>query len=422
MGTVYLAHDSQLERPVALKVPRFSADDGPEVRQRFLSEARAAATIEHPNICPVYDVGESDGILYLTMAYLEGPSLAQLLQERNDRGTTPLPPRQAVALVSKLARALQEAHDRGIIHRDLKPSNVILNPRGEPILLDFGLARRLRHADARLTQSGQPLGTPAYMSPEQVFGAVQVMGPGCDVYSLGVILYQLLTGRLPFEGSMAEVLAQIVTRRPDPLSKHRPDLDPRLEAICQKALCKEIAERYAAMRDFAAALDDYVHGNSPAVGQVANLPGVPTGRRPAPRARWALLAGGAAAVVLLAAVVWWMVPSKGAVRIELDDPQAAVEVQVDGEAIDSPGLKESLRLRPGKHHLLVTGKNIQPVNEFFTVVRGENPPLRVRLVLNPLRREHDDEDHDRRHGGEREREKRHREDDGREKREREIDD
>jgi hypothetical protein len=175
------------------------------------------------------------------------------------------------------------------------------------------------------------------------------------------------------------------------------------------------------MRDFAAALDDYVHGGSPAVGQVAELPERVAGRRPAPRVRRLLLAGGAAAVVLLAVVVWWMVPSRGTVRIELDDPQAAVEVQVDGEAIDSPGLKEPLRLRPGKHRLLVTGKNIQPVNELFTVVRGDNPPLRVRLVLNPTRREHDD-DHERRPGDERERERRHREDDGRERREREIDD
>src|SRR5262249_41827182 len=163
-----------------------------------------AANVHHPNICPVYDVGEINGTPYLTMAYLEGQSLAQLLKGR------PLPVRQAAGLVSKLALALQEAHDRRVVHRDLKPSNVMIDQRGEPVILDFGLAHRLCPGEVRLTRSGQPLGTPAYMAPEQV-GGVRGMGPACDVYSLGVILYELLTGRVPFEGSLAEVLGQIVT-------------------------------------------------------------------------------------------------------------------------------------------------------------------------------------------------------------------
>jgi hypothetical protein len=398
MGTVYLAHDSQLDRPVALKVPQFTAADGPEVRQRFLSEARAAATIEHPNVCPVYDVGEIDGTPYLTMAYLPGQPLARLLA-----GAAPLPQRQAAGLVRQLTAALQAAHERGVVHRDLKPSNIIINERGEPVLLDFGLARRLRQDGARLTQTGQPVGTPAYMSPEQVAGAVRVMGPGCDIYALGVILYQLLTGRLPFEGSVAEVLGQIVTRRPEPPSKQRPDLDPRLEAICLKALSKEVAGRYASMRDLGAALTDYLRGEPPPVD----------GRGVRPRAAWLgrkrlwlLLGGGlvAAAVVLLAGFLW-VANSRGTIGIELDGPRAEVEVQVDGERVESAGGTEPLRLRPGKHHLLVTGKQIQPVSTSFTVARGDNPALRVQLVprvdaaadpgppppVTPRRR-HDDDD------------------------------
>jgi hypothetical protein len=375
MGAVYLAHDAHLDRPVALKVPQFTPDDDPELRQRFLSEARAAATIEHPNICPVYDVGEINGIPYLTMAYLEGQSLAQLLE-----GPMPLPPRQVAALVRKLALALQEAHDCGIIHRDLKPSNVMMNRRGEPIILDFGLARRVRPGDVRLTRTGQPVGTPAYMSPEQVAGAVEVMGPGCDIFSLGVILYQLLTGRLPFEGSIAEVLGQIVSRRPEPPTRHRPDLDPGLERVCLKALSKEVADRYACMRDFAAALADFLpEGDQRAGVRIAGSAAAPIPwfrRKPF---RLVLASAGALTGLLLAGVVLWISTSRGTVRIELNDPRTPVEVQVDGERVESGGLNEPLRLRAGKHHLLITGNTIETVSESFIVARGDNPVLRVRL-------------------------------------------
>jgi hypothetical protein len=415
MGAVYLAHDSQLDRQVALKVPQFTAEDGPEVRQRFLSEARAAATIEHPNVCPVYDVGEVNGTLYLTMAYVQGVSLAQL-----QVGATPLPERQAASLVRQLTVALQAAHERGIIHRDLKPSNIIINPRGEPVILDFGLARRLRQDEARLTRSGQPLGTPAYMSPEQVAGAIGVMGPGCDIYALGVILYQLLTGRLPFEGSMAEVLGQIVTQQPPAPSKYRAGLDPRLDAVCLKALSKRVPDRYGSMRDLGAALADYLRSGPPPAANpidraVAATTSVGRGARPRPawlgRKRLLLAAGGLAfagvmAVVLLASVIIWTTSSRGTIRIELEGPRAGVEVKVDGAPVDSAGTEEPLQLRPGEHHLLVTGEQIQPVSTSFTVVRGDNPVLRVRLEpraddpdSKPSpgargRRHHDDDDWD----------------------------
>jgi tRNA A-37 threonylcarbamoyl transferase component Bud32 len=386
MGTVYLAHDTQLDRQVALKVPRFTAADGPEVRQRFLTEARAAATIEHPHVCPVYDVGEIDGTPYLTMAYLQGQSLGQLLQARG-----PLSARQAAALVRQLALALQTAHERGIIHRDLKPSNVMIKARGEPVLLDFGLARRLRQGDIRLTHSGQPLGSPAYMSPEQVAGAVAVMGPGCDIYSLGVILYQMLTGRLPFDGPLAEVLGQIVTQQPVPPSKYRPALDPRLDAVCLKALSKEVAGRYATMRDFAAALGSWLRESRspttapPAPLAAAPLPALARDVRPAVawlrwKPLWLALAAGVAAAVVLAGGLLWSARSTATVQIELDGPPAQVEVRVDGERIDSAGLTEPLQLSPGRHHLLVTGSKIETVSESFTIVRGDNPALRVKLV------------------------------------------
>src|SRR5260370_6246500 len=200
MGTVYLAHDSQLQRRVALKVPHIDADAGPGVLQRFYREARSAATLNHPNICPVYDVGAHDDIPFLTMAYVEGQTLAAMIEDGQ-----PLPERAAIRIASTLAQALYEAHSRGVIHRDLKPANVMMNPRNEPVVMDFGLARQANRGAARQTGAGAVIGTPAYMPPEQVRGEVDAMGPGCDIYSLGVILYQPLTGRVPFEGPVAAV-------------------------------------------------------------------------------------------------------------------------------------------------------------------------------------------------------------------------
>jgi serine/threonine protein kinase len=398
MGAVYLARDSQLDRLVALKVPRFTAAEGVEVRQRFLSEGRAAATIEHPYICPVYDVGEIDGTPYLTMAYVEGTTLAQRLEHG-----TALPEQQAVALVRLLAGALQAAHERGIIHRDLKPSNIILNRRGEPVILDFGLARRMHVADARLTQCGQPLGTPAYMAPEQATGAVEAVGPGCDVYALGVILYQMLTGRLPFEGSVTEVLGQIVSRPPEPPSNFQPGLDRRLESICLKALNKRVIDRFADMRAFGTALEGYAKdklrqsaSNSTNVLSDSSLTGWVRRKK-----SWLLVVGGAAAT-LAAFLGFIMMRSPANVRIDLEGAQTEVVIQLDGEQVDRDALNQPLRLKPGPHHLLITGSQIQPVSKSFTVSRGDNLPVVIALVASPAagdpspptRRRHKDDDDD----------------------------
>jgi predicted Ser/Thr protein kinase len=258
MGSVYLAHDSQLDRRLALKVPLFTEADGPETLQRFYREARSAATLAHPNICPVHDVGTIDGIHYVTMDYIEGKPLSELIGS-----TKRLPQKAVAAVVRKLALAMQEAHQKGIIHRDLKPANVMINQRNEPVIMDFGLARRAQE-DVRLTKSGSILGTPAYMAPEQVGGDVKAIGPGCDIYSLGVILFEMLTGQLPFSGPVTAVLGQILTQEPPRPASLRPDLDPALEAICLKAMAKKQSDRYGSMRDLAAALTAYLKGESAA--------------------------------------------------------------------------------------------------------------------------------------------------------------
>ena len=306
MGSVYLAYDPQLDRRVALKVPRFSPEDDPEIQQRFYREARAAADLQHPNLCPLYDVGEIGGIRYLTMAYLEGSPLANLL-----RPGEPLPEEQAAGVISKLARALQEAHARGVVHRDLKPSNIIIDRNGEPVIVDFGLAWRSGGRDPRLTQSGDFLGTPAYVAPEQVRGDLEAPGPGCDIYSLGVILYEMLAGRLPFHGSAAVVLGEVQHVEPPRPSQFRPGLDPALEAICLKAMAKRPEHRHASMAELAAALEQYLEGTF----QVTVL-------RPRRTLRLLLAAAGAAALVLAGVIITVAITSKK-VKVEISRTEDA---------------------------------------------------------------------------------------------------
>jgi serine/threonine protein kinase/formylglycine-generating enzyme required for sulfatase activity len=243
MGTVYLAEDTQLQRQVALKTPHFDKDPSGELLERLYREARAAATLRHPHICPVHDVGQIDGTHYISMAYIEGHPLSAFI-----RANKPQPERQILIVIRKLAQALSEAHEHKIVHRDLKPANIMVDKRGEPLIMDFGLARQVRpDEEVRLTHSGMLVGTPAYMSPEQVGGEPDKIGPLTDEYSLGVILYELLTGQLPFRGSMMAVLGQIVTKDPTPLSQLRPGLDPRIEAVCSKMMAKEPSDRFPSL-------------------------------------------------------------------------------------------------------------------------------------------------------------------------------
>jgi serine/threonine protein kinase/formylglycine-generating enzyme required for sulfatase activity len=253
MGAVYLAEDGLLRRKVALKVPHFGRAAGTGVIERFYREAQVAAGIQHPNICPVHDVGEVGGIHYLTMPFVEGRPLSRLIEPDH-----PWPARQAVALVRQLALALAVMHRGGLIHRDLKPGNILVREDGEPVVMDFGLARSFSDPGQRMTATGQVMGTPVYMPPEQVRGEQSALGPGADVYSLGVILYELLTGQPPFGGPLAMVCAQILHAGPPPPSRLRPELSPELDAVCLKALAKQPEQRYPSMVEFAAALQGWL--------------------------------------------------------------------------------------------------------------------------------------------------------------------
>ncbi|MFM7151162.1 MAG: protein kinase domain-containing protein, partial [Gemmataceae bacterium] len=208
MGAVYLAEDTQLARQVALKIPLFEGKSASQRAERFLREAQAAAALHHPNICTVFDVGQIDGRPYLTMAYIEGRSLEEFIDPDEL-----MPVTRALDLAGKIALALAESHAKGIVHRDLKPANIMITQRGEPVVMDFGLAKRNDESDAqeaRLTREGAILGTPSYMAPEQVNGDLAKIGPATDIYALGVILFEMLTGQTPFQGSLTAILGQIL--------------------------------------------------------------------------------------------------------------------------------------------------------------------------------------------------------------------
>lgn len=268
MGAVYLAHDTQLNRAVALKVPTFGERSPANMIERFYREARSAATLTHPNICPVYDVGENEGTHFISMGFIEGRPLSDYIESGKKQAE-----RQAAAVIKKLAMALQEAHDKGIIHRDLKPANVMIDQRSEPIVMDFGLARVTNdQEEAKLTREGTVMGSPAYMAPEQVEGSKQ-LGPAADIYSLGVVLYELLTGQTPYQGSVVSVIGQVLAAQPKPPEELRNDLSPEVSAICLKAMSKIPADRFASMKEFAQALNAFIKGDSDAIETFVELSG-----------------------------------------------------------------------------------------------------------------------------------------------------
>ena len=252
MGAVYLAQDSQLGRQVALKVPFFGGSESPQRAERFVREARSAAVLQHPNICTVFDAGQIDGRPFITMAYIAGTPLEQEIDP-----DAPMPQLRAAEIVRKIALALEHAHGKGIVHRDLKPANVMMAADGEPVVMDFGLAKRVADVDpneAKLTRLGGLLGTPSYMSPEQVKGESSAVGPATDVYALGVMLFEMLTGEAPYTGALAVVIGRILTAPVPPVQEFRPDVDVRLDAICRKAMAKKPADRFPSMAEFADAL------------------------------------------------------------------------------------------------------------------------------------------------------------------------
>ncbi len=346
MGTVYLAHDTELNRPVALKIPKL--DGSPQTTSlidRFYREARAAATLQHRNICPVYDVGLIEKKHYITMAYLEGRTMAEYLKDEK-----PIDPVFAATIIKQLARALAVAHANGVVHRDLKPANIMIDEHQEPVVMDFGLARRDEgDQSSHLTQSGMILGTPAYMSPEQIEAIQDEIGPASDQYGLGVVFYQLLTGKLPFSGSATALIGKILTEEPVPPSKLNKNLNPELESICLKMMAKDAEKRYSSMNELADRLSDWIQRNKTTVKNetdfsttfIANSLSDQTGKeasatpitdtsrkKPSGSAKW--IAGGLILPLLvLAAVI--IIKFKDGTSVEIpNDQEVQIEADSDG--------------------------------------------------------------------------------------------
>ncbi len=284
-GTVYRAYDPQLDREVALKVPLPGTLDSPERVERFLREARAAAQLRHPHIVPLFEAGGQAPQYYIAAAFVDGRTLTEAI------GAQALDFRQAAQVVRQLAEALAYAHDQGIVHRDVKPANVLLDSKGAAHLLDFGLAHRKELS--KLTQAGAILGTPAYMAPEQGLSGEEEPVPASDQYSLGVVLYELLTSRVPFEGPAEVVMFHALHSEPKPPRQVNPQVPLDLETICLKGLAKRPAERYGSCQELAEDLRRWLEGEPIKARRLGAVERV---------ARWCwrnpLVAGLAAAVVL----------------------------------------------------------------------------------------------------------------------------
>ena len=245
MGVVYKARQISLDRVVARKMIRSGELAHDAEVERFRTEARAAANLEHSGILPIYEIGERNGQHFFTMAYIEGGSLRDLLVDG------PLPPGKAAEFVQRTANAMQHAHEKGILHRDLKPANILVDPSGKPKVADFGLAKRMEE-DSGLTASGTAMGTPSYMPPEQALGKGDEIGPQADIYSLGAVLYCLLTGHPLFAAdNYLETIKQVIDKEPAPPRTLNPAIPKDLETICLKCLRKEQRSRYKSAAELA---------------------------------------------------------------------------------------------------------------------------------------------------------------------------
>jgi serine/threonine-protein kinase len=357
MGVVYRARQTRLDRFVALKMILSGRHAGPEERGRFNAEAQAIARLRHPNIVQIYEIGEHDGLPYFALEFIDGGSLADSLDG------TPLPSRKAAALAETLARALHAAHQQGLVHRDLKPANVLLQMQNAesrmqnaecrmqsekpgpdsafcilhsaldsafciPKVTDFGLAKRVGDG-AGLTPAGAVLGTPSYMAPEQAGRDGRLVGPAADVYALGAILYELLTGRPPFKAETPmDTVLQVLTTDPVAPRQLQPKLPRDLETICLKCLQKEPHKRYAGAEDLAEDLRRFLGGEPIRARPVRLVERAVkwARRRPAAAALWAC---GVVAVLLGAGIWFWQAQEEAARQAEADRRWAATERAVE---------------------------------------------------------------------------------------------
>src|SRR6187200_461116 len=338
MSSVYRANDRLLERDVALKVlhDQFTADG--DYVERFRREARSVAQLSHPNIVTVIDRGEQDGRQFIVFEYIDGENLKALVEREG-----PLPEQDAVRLALQIARALGFAHDNGLVHRDVKPQNVLLNGDGQAKVTDFGIARSL-DVKGGLTQTGTVMGTSDYIAPEQARG--QRVDAQSDVYSLGAVLYELLTGEVPFPGdNFVAVAMRHINELPPSVRERRPELSPRLDLAIRRAMAKEPRDRFASMDDFCRELQACLEGETAASGAEtmvvapARAPARQRGARPTVGPVILFLAGLAALAGILAALFAFTDAGEKLTRRVTHKPKpaaAAVAVHLTGTASYDP--------------------------------------------------------------------------------------
>lgn len=413
MGTVYLAEDDQVQRQVALKIPKYIDGIGSELLDRLYREARSAGNLRHPGICPVFDIGEIDGQHFIAMAYIKGQPLSHLTESGRTQKVV-----EVTRIVQKIALAMAAAHKQGVIHRDLKPANVILDTEGEPVVTDFGLARRKVDHEGRLTQPGMVIGSPAYMSPEQVDGDNTQVGPSADIYSLGVIFYELLTGGVPFQGSLVSTLRQISMDAPRPLNESRSDIDLPLQTLCHQMLAKRAEDRPPSMQQVADRVSNWLNAKPVADGEVypqvslnahsssieqadtqqgditAPADAIDTLRSACDpvvlnkprltRKRRVLIAAGLGSALLLLAGVIFFVNLGGRYEVSINVADPGISLKVDDETVVIDGADTLVRLSAGTHSLHVELDGFETETDEFTVKSDDKNLVHVAVVNGKL--------------------------------------
>jgi tetratricopeptide (TPR) repeat protein/tRNA A-37 threonylcarbamoyl transferase component Bud32 len=343
MGVVYRARHLKLNRSVALKMLLTGVYASPTEVTRFSREAKLIAGLQHPHLVQVHDVGDSDGCPYFTMELVEGGSLAQLL------AGVPQPPLHAAKMVSKLALAVQAAHDGGIVHRDLKPSNILLTADGVPKISDFGLARRVEE-DADLTLSGARIGTPSYMAPEQITNRTGEVGALSDIYSLGAILYEMLTGRPPFRAdTAADTERQLVTDEPARPSRLNTKVPRDLETICLKCLQKDPQRRYASAAALADDLHRFTNGEPITARPVGTVERTVKWARRRPAQAVTLASIFILALAITGVMVWLIAAASARTRRVESELQSIASLESQGRWDDARAIAAQAHLELGSH-------------------------------------------------------------------------
>ena len=376
MGEVYLAEDTSLHRKVAIKFLSSETAHDDHARKRLLREAQSAATLDHPNICAIYEVGEADGHHFIVMQLVEGETLAARLAGR------PLDVRESLALATQIADALSTAHAHGVLHRDIKPQNVMITPRGQAKLMDFGLATRApetspaagdAETESNLTTPGAIVGTVKYMSPEQVQG--RPLDARSDIFSFGVMLYEMVSGHHPFASdNRAATISAILTRTPDRVARFAAQAPAELDRIITKAIAKDTGARYQSIKDLL--IDLQYLARAPAA------PGVTTGSvSPAPRAirpRAALAAGTVVVAMVVGGTLLWPHVFPGSPALAPDSKPSVAVMYFQ----NNTGNTQLDWLRTGLTEMLVTDLSQSPDVE----VLGTD---RLYQILAALKRQDD---------------------------------